>query len=144
MMLEDKFREWFKSHPGAVDFALQLWTATQEWDDLHDEGRCSDANQLLSWLAFGKEYHPYFAANAHILRPALLSMYLQWRAANVLERGVRADVDKAYMLRAGLYGVFHMIAWVQGGDDWAAEIGPDIYRTYDETPDGLWEEMQDA
>lgn len=143
-MMRDQMLRWFCGDEDAVEFGLRLWTAAQEWDDLHDEGQCANSNALLSWLAFGKEATPFFMRHAHVLRPAMLTMYLQWRAANVLERGSRADVDKAFMLRAGIYTVFVTIAWLVGGDDWAAEIGPEIYRTYGETPDGLWKEMQDA
>ena len=144
MTLSDKFAEWFKGDAEAVAFAEILWAATQEWDDLQDEGKCDNHNALLSWLAFGKEYTPYFARNAHLLRPALLSMYLSWTAANTLERGEKLDVQKAYMLRAGIYGVWHMMAWVAGGDNWAVEIGPDIYRTYGETPEELLKEFSNA
>lgn len=133
-------RVWFKDNEQAIGFAQGLWEAAQEWDDLEDEGECRH-NQLLAWLAFGKEWQPFFLANSVVLRPAMLNMYLQWRVANVLEHGSRDDVSKAYMLRAGIYGVFHMIAWIVGGDEWAAQVGPDIYRTYAETPESLWEEM---
>jgi hypothetical protein len=139
--LNDRFTVWFKGDTEACEFAAQLWTASQEWDDLHDEGKCENHNALLSWLAFGKEFTPYFAKNAHILRPVFLSIYLQWRAANVLERGDQSDVAKAYMLRAGLYSMWHMMAWIAGGDDWAAEVGPEIYRSYGETPAELWKEF---
>lgn len=141
MSLSDKFAQWFQGDKEAVAFAEVLWAATQEWDDLEDEGRCDNHNALLSWLAFGKEYTPYFAQNAHLLRPAILQMYLSWTAANTLERGEKLDVQKAYMLRAGIYGVWHLMAWIEGGDNWAVEIGPDIYRTYGETPEELIEEF---
>lgn len=141
MTLNDHFAVWFKGDNEACTFAAQLWTAAQEWDDLHDEGSCENHNALLSWLAFGKEYTPYFARHAQILRPVFLTVYLQWRAANVLERGDEGDVAKAYMLRAGLYSMWHVMAWIAGGDDWAAEVGPEIYRSYGETPAELWKEF---
>lgn len=138
-----EFAKWFKGNPDAIHFAECLWHAAQEWDDLEDEGK-ADTGRLCAWLAFGKEYHPFFHANAAVLRPALLMMHLQWKAANVLDRGTRADVDKSYMLRAGIYSVWHVMAWVIGGQDWADEIGPDIYRTYSETPDEIWREFNNA
>lgn len=141
MSLNDRFNEWFCGDADAVQFAVTLWEAIQQWDDLHDEGKCENHNALLSWLAFGKEYTPYFAQNAHILRPALLMMYLSWRAANVLERGDMRDVEKAFMLRAAFYQVLHVMAWIAGGDDHAASVGPAIYREYGETPQQLWGEF---
>jgi len=140
--MNDLFLVWFKGDEEACEFAAKLWTAAQEWDDLEDEGKCESHNSLLSWLAFGKEYTPYFIRNAHVLRPIFLSTYLQWRAANVLDKGDANDIAKSYMLRAGIYGMWHVMAWLIGGDDWAAECGPEIYRSYGETPGELLREMQ--
>lgn len=139
--MDDVLSKWFKGDQYAVEFAKMLWTAAQEWDDLEDEGKCKDANGLVSWFAFGKEYHPFFKANSEIMRPCMLQMYLQWRAANTLDRGTRTDVEKSYMLRAGLYSVWHVMAWITGGEEWAVEIGPEIYRSYGETVDQLWSEF---
>lgn len=144
MTLSDSFARWFRGNQDAVQFAETLWQVAQEWDDLEDEGRIDNPNALLSWLAFGKEYTPFFVANAHVLRPALLTMYLQWRAANVLDRGTPDDVAKSYMLRAGIYGVWHVMAWLCGGDNWAAEVGPEIYRMYGETPADILKEFHHA
>ena len=62
--MNELFAKWFKDDDAAIMFARVLWTAMQEWDDLQDEGKCENHNSLLSWLAFGKEYTPYFAANS--------------------------------------------------------------------------------
>jgi len=142
--MRNNFFKWFKGDMAAVEFAEVLYDAAQRWDDLEDEGKCDGHNALLSWLAFGKEYTAYFATNAHLLRPAMLLMYLQWRAANVLERGEFADVQKAYMLRAAIYSIWHLMAWIAGGDDWAADVGPEIYRSYAETPESLFKEFNNA
>lgn len=136
-----RFRRWFCGNEDAATFAEQLWTALQEWDDIEDEGRCEDRNGLMSWLAFGKEYHPFFAAHSHMLRPAFLSLYLKWTAANVLDHGSKQDVEKAYMLRADYYGLLHIIAWICGGDAHARAVGPEIYRSYGETVDDLLKEF---
>jgi len=144
MTFEDRLSHWFRGHADAVHFAMTVWEVAQSWDDLKDTGSSDQIENALSWLAFGKEYNPFFAQNAGILRPALLQMYLQWQAANSLERGSDADVEKAWMLRAGYYGVLHTIAWMIGGDGWARRVGPDIYRTYGETLADFKKEMADA
>jgi len=142
--MNDHFAVWFNGNADACTFAAQLWTAIQEWDDLEDSGKCENHNALLSWLAFGKEYQPFFAQNAHILRPALLGLYLKWSASNVLDRGTASDVCKSYMLRAGYYDVLHVIAWICGGDEWAVKVGPEIYRSYGESPSEIWQEFNNA
>lgn len=139
--MNDRFRRWFCGDEMACSFAEQLWTAIQQWDDEEDEGSSPDPNGLKSWLAFGKEYHPFFAAHAHVLRPAFLSLYLKWTAANVLDHGTREDVEKSYMLRAEFYGFLHIMAWIVGGDAHARAVGPEIYRSYGETVDDLLKEF---
>lgn len=142
--MNDLIEKWCKGDEHAVSFILTLWEAAQVWDDIHDEGNTAKANDLFSWLAFGKEYHPFFAAHAQILRPAMLSMFLQWKAANALEAGGPRDIEKAYMLRAGFYGVIHLVTWLIAGDAWADECGLEIYQSYGETLEGLKEEIENA
>lgn len=137
--LDDHFRDWFLGNENEVQFCRDLYDAAQEWDDLEDEGHCRH-NDLMSWLAFGKEWNPFFMAHASILRPAMLGMFLQWTAANVLDREPE-QIHKAYMLRAGIYGVFHMVAWIIGGNAHATIVGPKIYRMYSETLADLRKEL---
>lgn len=127
-----RMERWFSGNAAAVEFGLLIWDAAQAWDDAADDG-APIHDGLLSWLAFGKEYHPFFEAHSRILRPAMLSVYLQWTAANVLDAGSDEDREKALMLRAGLYGLWHLMAWITGGEAHAREVGPEIYRTYGET-----------
>lgn len=141
MTMNDAMERWFLGNAEAVHFALQAWDAAQLWDDLIDEGTCRDTNALLAWLAFDKEEHPFFLEHCETLRPVMLSVYLQWTAANVLERGEENDVWLAWVLRAGVYGLFHVIARLCGGDVWAREIGPEIWRFYAERLAGFREEM---
>ena len=139
MTLSDIMARWFLGNEDAVRFCSDLYDAAQEWDDLEDEGRCNH-NDLMAWLAFGKEWNPFFEKHATILRPVMLGMFLEWTAANVLEHE-RDQIHKAFMLRAGIYKVFHMVAWICGGNAHAVAIGPEIYRMYGETLDQLREEF---
>lgn len=142
--MNERFERWFCGDREAVQFALNLYEAFQEWDDIEDEGKCKDHNALISWMAFTKEYDPFFMRSSHILRPVILSAYLQWRASNVLDRGDRLDVAKSYMLRAAYYQIVHVMAWMIGGHDWSEIVGPEIYREYGETPEDIWKEFNDA
>jgi len=146
MNFEDLLSKWFKGNADAVSFALQIWEAAQIWDDMKDGAKqgSDDVEDLLAWLAFGKEYSPFFAKYQPILRPALLGMYLKWSAANVLEVGDEDDINKAYMLRAGFYDVLHLMVWLVGGNDWARRVGPEIYRAYGETLNELKREFDNA
>lgn len=132
----DKLDEWFCGNADAVRFFLELWEACQAWDDFADGDNDGMAllNPLCDWLAFSKEYQPFFRQYSELLRPAFLQVYLTWDAATQMERhGNKADLEKTYMLRATLYQVIHLIAWICGGTAHAARVGPDIYRSYGET-----------
>lgn len=142
-VLRPLFSEWFLGDAGAIRFASDLWVAAQEWDDLHDEGR-GNHNAVLNWLGFEAMRDPFLSANSHVLKPALLQMYLDWTAANALEKGEEDDIAKAWVLRAGLYRVFHVVSWLIGGHEHALKCGPEIWRTYGETKQDFAEEMSHA
>lgn len=129
--LEDHFHVWFRGDAAAVRFARAMWDVSQLWDDVVDERQASPV--LLQWLAFGMDRDPFFMRHAADLKPAMRSVYLQWTTANVLEQGVGDDIAKAFVLRAGIYGLWHFMAELVGGMDWAIEIGPEIWRQYGET-----------
>lgn len=137
------FEEWFCGHQGAMNFAAQLWAAAQEWDDLQDEGQ-ADHNAVLNWLAFEELRDPFLAGASHFIRPQLLRMFLDWSVANELERDNPSERDcrRAYILRASLYGVYHSLAWLIGGESHARQIGPAIWRTYGEPWGEYLEEMK--
>lgn len=148
MTFEEQLSRWFHDDGSAVHFAMAIWTVAQDWDDVWDETGNIDRTKiddLLAWLAFTKESHPFYVEHGDILRPAMLQMWLQWQAANALEEGVPTDEDlaRSFMLRAGFYGLVHTIAFIIGGTAWAREIAPEIYRAYGETLDGLKLEMAD-
>jgi hypothetical protein len=64
----------------------------------------------------------------------MVMVWGQWSAANGMEtHPIRGDREKAFMLRASLYQLFHACAVLCGGLDWAAQIGPEIYRFYGES-----------
>lgn len=130
--MRDAFTAWFLGNEDAVDFAEKIFDLAQQWDDLIDKGAIENANGVLNWLAFRMNWHPFFKQYDYLLRPALLVVYLNWRDANVLEKGSEADKEKAFMLRAGIYDVFALMAWIIGGEDHSAQIGPAIRRFYAE------------
>ena len=137
-----RLQEWLCGDADAVRFACALWEASQEWDDVEDEGAGAH-NDVLNWMAFEQMRDPFLRGNAHILQPALLQFYLDWQAANAFERA-GSDLEKAWMLRAGLYRVLHVVAWLIGGHAHAVRVGPEIWRCYGETLDDFKKEMADG
>lgn len=142
--MRDMMMGWFCGDESAVDLAIELFDLAQQWDDLVDEGDISKANPVLAYLGFRLSYRPFFARYEALLRPALLVAYLGWRDANVLEWGDAADKEKAFMLRAGIYDVFALMAWIIGGEDHSARVGPSIRRAYAERLADFMQEHENA
>lgn len=145
MTFEEQVSGWFQGDEIATDFAMKIWHASQDWDDLEDEGSCRDHNAMIAWLAFEMPQHPFMQRFGSVMLPILQSMYVDWRTANVLERsGDRDDCNKAYMLRAAFYRVVHMMVCCLFGQEQAVATGPEIWRAYGETAAGLWRELQNG
>ena len=136
-------QKWLLGDLNACHFARCLWEASQIWDDLEDRDKGpADHNAVLAWLAFEEMRNPWIEANAHVLKPALLRMFLDWTTANAFEKGAdKDDLRKAYVLRASFWGVLHTLAWLVGGDAHARAVGPEIWRGYGETLPQYLEEM---
>lgn len=130
------FKHWFKGNELASRACLDLVDIAHLWDDLVDADKpFSDPDAVMRKAMFELPMNPFWASNQHTLLPVLQLAYLQWKASNILENSDdRTDRIKSYMLRASLYSVFHMVAALCGGIDWAVSIGPEIYRLYGETP----------
>lgn len=135
--MKELMLQWFCGNTAAVHFAEAVWDAAQKWDDMWDSEKPDRVanDDMLVWMAFSIDYHPFFMQHAAILRPVLLQMWLSWQGANALEatRQTEDDIAKAYMLRAGYYQMLHMMAWLIGGTAHARAMGPHIYRAYGET-----------
>ena len=134
---KQKLHEWFLGDDDAVDYALQMWKAWQDWDDLVDNGKIEDPSALLNFFAHDLDLHPFYARWRHILQPIMRDCYQSWAIANELEAPGdelidEADREKAYMLRAAPYRLFVQIATCCGGTAHGIAVGPDIWRTYGE------------
>lgn len=140
-MNKEHFPRWFQNDTSAVELAEALWECMQNWDDIVDDGDTSKANDTFQYLVFRMDYQPFFSANASILRPVLLSMYLDWRDATEMEKsGADPDLEKAFMLRAGIYRVYSVMAWIIGGEAHSKIAGPEIHRAYGERLEGFKKE----
>ncbi len=130
--MREAMLEWFCGDEEAVQFALEVFDLAQQWDDVVDEGKIDNFNRIVSYIGFRMNYGAFFKRYEYALRPVLLNVYLNWRDANALEKGDEADKEKAFMLRAGIYDVFSLMAWIIGGEDHSARVGPAIRRMYGE------------
>lgn len=123
--------------PHAVDMCMDLMKIAQIWDDLIDKDKEIDpasVHDVFITALIKLPSNPFYMAFSSELRPLLMNVYLQWRAANEMEQsGKEEDINKAYMLRAGIYQVFAYCAFLVYGVEKSAEISADVWRIYGET-----------
>lgn len=132
----------FKGHVGAVNLCMMLVEIAHAWDDIVDGDDIAetDVNRIFRYLIFDIPKSPIYQAIPS-LPDHLLNVFLRWRDANKLERMEPPEVEKSYMLRAGIYDIFQLIAYHMYGDEWAEEIGPKVRLLYGETIEGLRGEL---
>lgn len=135
------FDRWCKGNQSAMRFCADMVEVAHVWDDLVDCDKpvsSTSANAAFRKLMLEIPSNEFYRANFAFLHPVLVMIWAQWEAANAMEtHPFKNDIEKCYMLRASLYQLFHACAVLCGGLDWAAEIGPEVYRLYGETPEAF-------
>lgn len=131
------FDRWFKGNTSAMRFCADMVEVAHVWDDLVDGDK--PVSSVKADVAFRKMMleipaNEFYRAHFAFLQPVIVMVWAQWSAANAMEtHPFKGDREKAFMLRASLYQLFHACAVLCGGLDWAGEIGPEIYRLYGES-----------
>lgn len=141
---EELFDYIYKGDQEACRLSFQLLEIAHKWDDLIDgeplEKR--DVNSLLLNCIFTVQQSPYWVAMG--IGHHILNVFLRWRDSDSIETSGEFsddDLNKCYMLRAGVYDIFAVIAFYLHGEAWAEEVGPTIRRYYGETLSEYKEEM---
>lgn len=141
--LFQKFTKWFENE-SAVIFALNTWDVVQMWDDLVDQDKSIDpqeADKIMEWLVIGIHYNTFFNNSKAYLLPIMQLIMSSWRTANSFEVE-KQQLDKAYILRAMLWGLFGEIARCLGKD--ADAITKEAWEMYGEERETFIKEALDA
>lgn len=139
------FTYLYQGREDAKAISFEILDLVHIWDDLYDQDKDvspEQVNQAFFSAIYGLQTNPVWqqcALGAH-----MLNVVLRWKDANVLEREKKSDDDlnKAYMLRAGVHDLFLIIAFHFFGMEWAEKVGPVLRRFYAETLDEYLEEMR--
>ncbi len=141
------FGEIYQGNVAACAVSMKLVKIANTWDDLIDRDPVTndEINKCFVASIFEVQNSPLWfqcGLNHHVL-----NCYLRWRDANTIEGSIDStdnDLHKCYMLRAGIYDIFVIIAFHLFGDEWAKNIGPVVRRFYSETLNDYIEEMKNA
>lgn len=119
----------------AVELCVTLFGIAQVWDDLIDDSaEVKNINKAFVAALVEIPTNP-IAQMMPELPYHIYNVFLRWRDATNIENNNPAvdDLHKCYMLRAGLYDIFALIAAKLYGDDYAESVGVQIRRFYGET-----------
>jgi len=132
------FHGFYKGNESAISLSMMLVDVSQVWDDIIDGDPVTsdNVNRVFRYLIYDIPLNPVYRLIPS-MPDHLLNIYLKWRDATAMEAEEKPDLEKTYMLRAGLYDIFSLIAYHLCGDDWAKQIGPEVRKLYGETLDDL-------
>lgn len=145
--LKTQLKYFLKDNVAAIHLCMNLTYIAHLWDDLYDNDRTrtgKDINDAFRIALVDLSLNPFYLENLTDFRPLMMNAILQWQDANVLERGSDHDKHMAYMLRASFLQIFVYCAYLVGGPDWAAKVGPAMRRLYEEPLEDFLKEMNHA
>ena len=144
---EELFDLIYKGHEEAKRLSFDLLQLAHTWDDLVDgdkEVSGDEANTAFVACLFTVPSSPLWGLD---MQANLLNVYLRWQDANSIEANKDSsdnELAKAWMLRAGLYDLFSLLAVKLYGLQWGKEIGPTLRIAYGETLKDFIQEVRNA
>lgn len=130
------FNEIYIGDKNTISLSLDLWDVCQCWDDLIDKTEITndEINSTFLKCLIHIPTNPIAMAMPE-LPYHIYNVFLRWRDSDEIERSSPTDDDlnKSYMLRAGVYDLFILIASKLYGDDHAKKISLTVRKHYGET-----------
>lgn len=120
-----------KEDDHAVSFVEMVGELSQCIDDIRDDPAAVTGYSIEQsfWNAmFSVQSDPFYEAHRGLLYPILMINYIDWVAANTLEKGSLADQRIAFITRDNLAQLVIMCALITGGPQWAMFQAPEIRR----------------
>lgn len=130
------FHDIYIGDVNAINLSMDLWDVCQTWDDLVDKKELSkdEINSAFLKCILKIPTNPIYLSMPE-LPYHMYNVFLRWRDSDLMECSSPSDDDlnKSYMLRAGIYDLFILIAAKLYGDDHAKAIGVKVRKYYGET-----------
>ena len=130
---EALFDDIYLGNEMAKDLSFMILECLHIWDDSVDQDKDiakQDANRAWVNAMIQLPTHPIYKAMPEM--PYLIrDVYFKWVAANEFEKSGN-ELEKAFVLRAELYGLFVHIAGHVGGFEHAEKVSPIVWSLYGE------------
>ena len=132
----------------AVNFMADIWQVAQTWDDLIDKDKDIEKDQInytFESLLLRIPLNVFYRKNIDDLAVIILQTILDWKAANDMETTMDDEnLNRAYMLRAGIYRLFHHCIYLTKGYEVASKSGIELWSMYGETLKNFKREYKNA
>jgi hypothetical protein len=138
--------ETFKLPLPAVEWLCQLFDVIQTFDDLVDNDRLVQKNEIhaLIWSTLvSLPQNPFYQANSAVLGPLIATSIMKWHGANQVESEKKPG-PVAFAWRAGFYDVVLMVVALVHGHQVAAENANKVIELYGEDYAEYLKEFQNA
>jgi hypothetical protein len=134
----------YKGDTQATQLSFALLEYIHLWDDLYDQDTLIEPDHASKVMLHGLTVIAGSPLWGPDMQAHMLNVFYRWTSANEFERAHADDneLSKAWMLRAGVYDLFIVIAGRIHGVDWGASVAPVVHRMYGETREEFLEEMK--
>ena len=123
---------WLKGDVDAAALCMNLIYVAHLWDDLIDrdkERADAEINMAFRIALFDIPANPFYVKFSRLLQPQILSVILQYEAANVLERqGNAGQKGAAYAMRNAVLHVVGTCIYAVGGQEWYDTASVEFYE----------------
>lgn len=130
MSLRESATLYFKGNQYAVEYIVDLFQAWHIWDDFIDKDKPitdEDINKSYLNAFINIPRNPFYQANFSILNPLMEVAFINWIAANKLEKE-KKELDIAYELRNINLNILVTCATIIGGIEWGEFVAVDIRK----------------
>lgn len=129
---DQKMREWIQDE-WAIKFVLDYSDAVELWDDLIDQDKPIDQQQVMrvfTNLLTVMPLNPFFNQHKSIFIPLINASINAWFDSLTLEKGSDNDKAMAYMLRWYSHEAFIYTILLTRGYDYMRSVSLDVRRFF--------------
>lgn len=127
------FEHIYKNDTAAIELSFAVLDVMHTWDDLVDRDKPVDNMAINTAFMLALTVIPVHKYWNSVMHTMLVNTYLKWQAANKFEAGDEQEhIKKAWMLRAGVFDLFLMLATQLYGVAWGEDCAPAVYAFYGE------------
>lgn len=120
----------FKGSEPAIAFVKAIHDVAHVWDDLVDKDKQVadlEVGRAFFTALVGIPANPFFRQYSDSLLPVMAASCFNYQIANDFEKsGDREKQIIAHAIRYGVADVLLHVAFIVGGWDWVAEVGPEL------------------